>query len=344
VLRRHTRCLAADATGIETAAAILRAGGLVALPTETVYGLGAHALDAAAVRAIFEAKGRPADDPVIVHLAEAAQLDRVALPNAAAWTLAEAFWPGPLTLVLPKRTVVPGEVTAGLDSVGVRIPSHAVAHAILVAADLPVAAPSANLFGRPSPTTAQHVMDDLEGRIDAVVDGGPTSVGVESTIVDVTHEPFRLLRPGGVAAEAIEAVIGARLVVPERHAGAQEAPGMLEVHYAPRTPLMLIIGPHARERLLAEVESALRQGRQVGVLALTEDEADLPSGVHVEVVGAWAAPEATAARLFDAVRRLDGAGLDILFARGLADPSVGLGRALADRLRRAARHIVDTRD
>jgi L-threonylcarbamoyladenylate synthase len=344
VLRRHTRCLSPDATGIDAAAAILRAGGLVALPTETVYGLGANALDAAAVRAIFDAKGRPADDPVIVHLAEAAQLERIARPNAAAQQLAEAFWPGPLTLVLPKQPEVPPEVTAGLDSVGVRVPSHPVAHAILVAADVPVAAPSANLFGRPSPTTAQHVLDDLDGRIDAIVDAGPTPVGVESTIVDVSHPPYRLLRPGGVPAEAIEAIVGARLVQPERREGAQLAPGMLAVHYAPRTPLTLVIGPHARERLIAQVLAALEGGQRVGVLALAEDEPELPSGAHIEVVGSWTAPEATAARLFEAVRRLDAAGLEMLFARDLADPRLGLGRAVADRLRRAARQVIDSRD
>jgi L-threonylcarbamoyladenylate synthase len=344
VLRRHTRCLPADATGIEIAAAILRAGGLVALPTETVYGLGANALDASAVRAIFDAKGRPADDPVIVHLAEAAQLERIARPNAIALQRAEAFWPGPLTLVLPKQPEVPAEVTAGLDSVGVRVPSHPVAHAILVAADVPVAAPSANLFGRPSPTTAQHVLDDLDGRIDAIVDAGPTSVGVESTIVDVSHLPYRLLRPGGVPAEAVEDVIGTRLVVPERREGAQLAPGMLDVHYAPRTPLVLIIGPRARERLTAEVLSAIQRGARVGVLALAEDADSLPRGGRLEVVGSWTSPETTAARFFEALRRLDAASLEMLFARDLADPRVGLGRALADRLRRAARQVIDSRD
>jgi L-threonylcarbamoyladenylate synthase len=344
MLRRHTRCLAPDTHGIEAAADILRAGGLVGFPTETVYGLGANALSVAAVRGIFEAKGRPADDPVIVHLASAAELERVALPNQVAVRLAEHFWPGPLTLVLPKRPEVPAEVTAGLDTVGVRVPSHPVAQALLTAADLPIAAPSANLFGRPSPTTARHVLDDLDGRIDAVLDGGPARVGVESTIVDVTCSPPRLLRPGGVAAEAIKGVLGMRLALPETRVGPQAAPGMLAVHYAPRTPLTLVTGPSARDRLLAEVAIALDRGEGVGVLALSDDLGLLPPEVRVEVVGSWAQPEATATRLFEALRALDAAGLDVLFARELADPAKGLGRALADRLRRASRHVLDTRD
>jgi L-threonylcarbamoyladenylate synthase len=343
--RRHTRLLHADAAGIAAAAAILRDGGLVGLPTETVYGLGAHALDARAVRAIFEAKDRPADDPVIVHIAHVSQLESVAIPNAAACRLAESFWPGPLTLVLPKRENVPSEVTAGLNSVGVRMPSHPVAQAILAAADLPVAAPSANLFGRPSPTTARHVLDDLDGRIDAVVDAGPTQVGVESTIVDVSREPPRLLRPGGLAAEAVEAVLGMSLVaVTHGRKGPQMAPGMLTVHYAPRTPLTLVTGSWARTRLIHEVETAVRGGQSVGVLALSEDVASLPEGVDVEVVGEWAKPEMSATRLFETIRSLDARGLDVLFARDLADPSKGLGRALSDRLRRAAQQVLDTRD
>jgi L-threonylcarbamoyladenylate synthase len=343
--RRHTRLLAADTAGIQTAAAILRDGGLVGLPTETVYGLGAHALDAGAVRAIFAAKGRPADDPVIVHIARLDQLEDVAVPNAAACRLAEHFWPGPLTLVLPKRPNVPLDVTAGLDTVGVRMPSHAVANAILVEAKIPVAAPSANLFGRPSPTTAQHVLDDLAGRIDAVVDGGPTQVGVESTIVDVSREPPRLLRPGGLAAEAIEAVLGSPLLVVTRtREGPQVAPGMLAIHYAPRTPLTLITGSRQRDRLLRSVEEALARHISVGVLALSEDVTSLPHGVDVEVVGEWAKPEISASRLFEAIRALDSKGLDVLFARELADPGRGLGRALSDRLRRAAQQVLDTRD
>ena len=344
MLRRHTRCLAADPAGISVAADILRAGGLVGMPTETVYGLAGNALSAAAVRAIFEAKGRPADDPVIVHVAARSGLERVAVPNPVAVRLAEAFWPGPLTLVLPKRPEVPPEVTAGLQTVAVRVPSHPVASMLLRACDLPIAAPSANLFGRPSPTTAQHVLDDLDGRIDAVVDGGPTSIGVESTIVDVCSPGPRLLRPGGVAAEAIETVLGVKLALPQERSGPQVAPGMLRVHYAPRTPLTLLIGPHALEQLLAEVHVAVSGGKRVGVLALEEDIPFLPAQLRAEVVGTYTEPSGSAARLFEALRTLDAAGLDVLFARELGDPEAGLGRALADRLRRASRQVLDTRD
>jgi L-threonylcarbamoyladenylate synthase len=343
--RRHTRCLASDSTGIEAAAVILRGGGLVAFPTETVYGLGAHALDGAAVRGIFEAKGRPADDPVIVHVASAEDVRSVALLNERAVELGKRFWPGPLTLVLPKRVEVPSEVTAGLNTVGVRVPSHPVARALLSASQIPVAAPSANLFGRPSPTTARHVMDDLHGRIDAVVDGGPTTVGVESTIVDLSSQVPRLLRPGGLAAEAIEAVLGVQLASARQHGGAQEAPGMLAVHYAPRTPLTLVRGTPevARERLLREVRRASDEGRRVGVIALAEDAGAFPEGVHVQVVGKWNAPEETARRLFGVMRALDGKSLDALFVRDLAARD-GLGRALADRLNRASQRVIEVRE
>jgi L-threonylcarbamoyladenylate synthase len=208
-----------------------------------------------------------------------------------------------------------------------------------------VAAPSANLFGRPSPTTARHVLDDLDGRIDAIVDGGPTMVGVESTIVDVSSSVPRLLRPGGLAAEAIEAALGVRLLLAHEHAGPQEAPGMLAAHYAPRTPLTLVLGPRnaARERLLDEVRRATDEGRRVGVIALEEDVAFFAEGVQVEVVARWNEADEAARRLFDAMRALDGRGLDVLFARELA-PSSGLGRALADRLRRASQRVIDIRD
>jgi L-threonylcarbamoyladenylate synthase len=343
--RRRTRQLAADGAGVARAAAILRAGGLVAFPTETVYGLGADALVAHAVRGIFEAKRRPADDPLIVHLGDAGQVERVAVGNAVSARLAARFWPGPLTLVLPKQARVPPEVTAGLQTVAVRVPAHAVAQALLLAAGMPLAAPSANLFGRPSPTRAAHVLEDLDGRIDAVLDGGPTTVGVESTIVDVSCAPPRLLRPGGLAAEEIETVLGERLVLvpPTSSTGPQLAPGRMPVHYSPRTPLTLIVGPPAaaQARLWTEVESAGAAGQQVGALALEEDGALFSASVRVEMVGSWSAPALSAARLFEAIRVLDAANLDVLFARELADPTVGLGQALADRLRRAAQRIIE---
>jgi L-threonylcarbamoyladenylate synthase len=241
---------------------------------------------------------------------------------------------------------VPGEVTAGLATVAVRVPAHAVAHALLAAAGVPVAAPSANLFGQPSPTAATHVLDDLDGWIDAVLDGGLTPVGVESTIVDVSTGAPRLLRAGGIAVEVIEAVLGQTLDPPPaaRH-GPQLAPGLLPAHYAPRTPLVLVGGAPAaaQARLVQEVAAALAGGQQIGVVALADDTALLdtqaPSAQRV-IVGAWATPAESAAQLFAALRTLDARGLDAIYARELAPPGIGLGRALADRLRRAARTII----
>lgn len=318
---------------------MLRAGRLVAFPTETVYGLGASALDARAVQRIFDAKCRPADDPLIVHLASAADLERVARPNDAAVVLGARFWPGPLTLVLPRQPQVPSAVTAGLETVGVRVPSHSVAAQLLRTVELPVAAPSANLFGRPSPTTAEHVLEDLAGRVDLILDGGPTTVGVESTIVDLSGARPRLLRPGGLPAEEIEAVLGLALEAPPvSQSGPQLSPGLLSTHYAPRTPLVLILGSPevARERLRQELQHASR----AGVLLLDEDAGLVPEHVLVQRVGSWSSPETTAARLFEALRALDRAGLEQIYVRGLADPGAGLGRALADRLRRAAARVI----
>jgi L-threonylcarbamoyladenylate synthase len=345
--RRQTRLLPADTAGLAEAANILRSGGLVAFPTETVYGLGAHALDAQAVQGIFEAKQRPANDPVIVHVYAASQISQLAEASPLTWKLAERYWPGPLTLVLRKRACVPAEVTAGLHTVAVRVPAHPIARALLEATGLPLAAPSANLFGRPSPTRGEHVLQDLDGRIDAVVDGGSATVGVESTIVDISSMPPRLLRPGGLATEDIEQLLGVRLLPPPQATdGSQLAPGLLPTHYAPRTPLTLIVGlpVRARPRLLREISAALASGAKVGVLAVEEDQGLIPPEARVQIVGSWSDPSTTATRLFDAIRVLDAAGLDLIFARELADPWIGLGQALADRLRRAAQHVVDTQD
>jgi L-threonylcarbamoyladenylate synthase len=344
--RRQTRVLDANPSGIAAAAAILRVGGLVAFPTETVYGLGAHGLDAHAVRGIFEAKQRPSDDPMILHLGHADLVDEVALVGPLARQLADRFWPGPLTMVLFKRPAVPAEVSAGLDTVAVRVPAHPLARALLAEAGVPVAAPSANLFGRPSPTLAEHVLHDLRDRIDAILDGGRATLGVESTIIDLSSSQPRLLRPGGLAVEEIEAVLGLRLLPPpEPRNGPQVSPGLMSVHYSPRTPLVLIVGEPlaAQTRLREEVEAAVAAGKRVGLLLLEDDIDSFPNVTTKEGVGAWSDPTTSAARLFEAIRALDAANLDVLFARDLADVSIGLGRALADRLRRAARHIVDTR-
>ena len=237
-----------DAARVKAAADILRRGGLLAIPTETVYGLGADALNEDAVARIFEAKGRPQDNPLILHIPASDWLARCCMDvPEAAYRLAEAFWPGPLTMVLNKSPAVPLRVTGGLPTVGVRCPDHAVTRAVIEAAGVPVAAPSANLSGRPSCTTAAHVRADMDGRIDGVVDGGACAVGVESTIIDLTVSPPRLLRPGGLPLEALEAVLGevaldAAVTRPLGDGERPRAPGMKYRHYAPRAPVTVVTG------------------------------------------------------------------------------------------------------
>jgi L-threonylcarbamoyladenylate synthase len=327
-----------DPTSIAVAAARLRAGGLVAFPTVTVYGLGAAALDEAAVRRVFEAKGRPADDPLIVHVAG---LDAIASLAAAMPpqldALARRFWPGPLTLVLPRAPHVPPVVTAGLDTVAVRVPAHPIARALLVAAAIPVAAPSANLFSRPSPTTAAHVVEDLGGRIDLVLDGGATTIGLESTVVDLSASRPRLLRQGAVPVEALAALLPDLETAPLIVAGGPKvSPGLLARHYSPRAPLTLYTGPHALERLRADAAAEGAAGRRVAVLVTDEDCAAL-TGLHATVaaLGPAGEPARIAARLYDALRDLDRARPDGILACDL-DGDGGLRPAIRDRLRRAA--------
>jgi L-threonylcarbamoyladenylate synthase len=333
-----TQLLDTSPSSIARAAECLRAGGLVAFPTETVYGLGVHALDAKAVRRLFEAKGRPANDPLIVHVASAAEVRALitAMP-AAAETLAARFWPGPLTLVLPKSPRVPAEVTADLDTVAIRMPAHPVARALLEAAQVPVAAPSANLFSRPSPTRAAHVLQDLEGRIDLVIDGGPTAVGLESTVLDLTIDPPVVLRPGAVTVEMLRALLpGVRMR--GANEGTGRSPGLLSKHYAPRAPLILVTG-NADDALGALVERARREaseGKRIGVLVMREDVdmfGQFP--VTVSELGSSGDLAGVAARFYAALREIDEAGVDLILAREPAGDE-GLGRALRDRLRRAA--------
>ncbi|MDH4067262.1 MAG: L-threonylcarbamoyladenylate synthase, partial [Acidobacteriota bacterium] len=275
---------------IAEAAALIREGGLVAFPTETVYGLGANALDPRAVGRLFEAKGRPSTDPLIVHLAHIGQLGQVAADvSGVARALALAHWAGPLTLVLKKKAAVPDVVTAGLPTVAVRVPSHRVARALVETCGVPVAAPSANRFSRPSPTRAAHVLSELDGRIDLLLDGGPTPVGVESTIVDCTVSPPVLLRPGGVTREALLAQVP-DLVVRPRFGGttvAQPAPGQLARHYSPTARLTLFEGEVAavRARLLADARALAAQGQRVGILAPEEDVLALAPDLAAQASG-----------------------------------------------------------
>ena len=332
---------------IARAARCLREGGLVAFPTETVYGLGVHALDRPAVLKLFAAKGRPANDPLIVHVAAIADALALVLelPRHAG-RLAETFWPGPLTLVMRKGASVPLEVTAGLETVAVRVPAHPVAHALLEAAGVPVAAPSANLFSRPSPTSAGHVLEDLDGRIDMVLDGGATDVGVESTVVDLTIDPPVVLRAGGISLESLRAVIpqidlAVRTTAPDGST-AMPSPGLLARHYSPRAPMVLYRGDatKAQEAVRAAALEASRAGKRVGILA-TDRDAEALQGLDVNVAGLGDGDraEGVALRLYAALRELDTAGVDVVLARDFAKED-GLWRAVKDRLQRAAGSIV----
>jgi L-threonylcarbamoyladenylate synthase len=315
-----------DPVSIAAAAAVLRAGGLVAFPTETVYGLGADALDPAAVRRIYEAKGRPAFNPIIVHVAGEEHARRLTRRwPAAATRLAHRFWPGPLTIVLPKDVSVPDIVTAGLDAVGIRVPAHPVALALIRAADLPVAAPSANRFTQVSPTTAEHVAHSLGDRLDILLDGGSARVGIESTVVDLTGEP-RLLRPGMIPVAALEAVIGPLAPgVPEPAGNAPRlSPGQVERHYAPRAALELL----SREQL----ESAARSGIAGSVGVLVYSDVRLPQGtVSVRLPDD---ADGYARGLYAALHQLDHAGCERILVE--LPPDTPEWHAVHDRLRRAA--------
>lgn len=316
-------------TNVTAAAQKLRNGGLVAFPTETVYGLGADATNPTSVAGIFESKGRPTFDPLIVHVPHIRSAIRLAADfPATARILAEAFWPGPLTLVLPKRDLIPDLVTAGLPGVGIRIPQHEIALDLLREAGCPVAAPSANPFGGISPTTAQHVLDGLGGRIDAVLDGGPCNVGVESTVLSLMSATPTLLRPGGLPLEEIERLIGpvARATsdseLPDE---AQPAPGMLSRHYAPTTRLVTIPVDEA---------AVSKAGQKCGLLTWGTQTAEKEGFQVVEYLGETDDMRTCAANLFAAMRSLDSQNLDVIIAHSF--PDTGLGLALNDRLRRAA--------
>lgn len=320
---------------IEAAAAILRAGGLVGIPTETVYGLGANGLDPAAVRRIFEAKGRPQDNPLILHIPDPSWLERYCRDvPAAARRLAEQFWPGPLTMILPRRALVPDEVTCGLETVGVRCPDHPVTLAIIRAAGVPVAAPSGNRSGRPSPTCARHMLEDMEGRIQAVVDGGPCGVGVESTIVDLTLPVPRLLRPGGLPLEALEAVLGRvdvdRAVTAPLSPGEKpRAPGMKYRHYAPQAPVTVVTGDGAATAAYIRRQA----GANTGVICFGEYRDRFP-GCTVRSIGPAGDRGEQARRVFDALRSFDGTPVTAIFAQCPGEE--GLGLAVANRLKKAA--------
>ena len=324
-----------EAKTVVIAADIIKAGGLVAIPTETVYGLGANGLDEAAVAKIFEAKGRPQDNPLILHICGPEQIELFCrdIPESA-YRLAEKFWPGPLTMVLPARECVPKRTTGGLDTVAVRCPDNDVTRQVIRLAGVPVAAPSANISGKPSTTTAQHVLHDHDGRIDAVVDGGPCRVGLESTIVDLTGDRPRLLRPGGVTPEELQEVLGDLVI--DRAVTAQidkdavvKAPGMKYKHYAPDCDVVIVSG--SREKAAAYIRAHYEPGDRV---LCFQEELELYEGCDPLAYGREDAVETLSAGLFAALRELDETGVARVYAR--CPVGGGVAYAVQNRLKKAA--------
>jgi L-threonylcarbamoyladenylate synthase len=316
---------------IGRAADVLRAGGLVAFPTETVYGLGADVLNLDAVRKVFEAKGRPSDNPLIVHIATAAQLEDIIdeMPEKGR-ALADAFWPGPLTLVMKRTILVSDLVTGGLDTVAVRMPDHAVPLALIQALGEGIVGPSANLSGRPSPTTAQHVFDDLRGRVDLILDAGATTIGLESTVVDVTVEPPSILRLGGLTREQIEERIG-KVELGIGGELARRSPGTRHRHYAPRASVLLVRSGDV-ETFARLLQTQRQLGKKVGCIVNSSLLARLEAGEYFRVLPS--SMEILARYLFRTLLELDGLGLDVIIVEGVEED--GLGAAIMDRLRRAA--------
>lgn len=329
-----TEILSPTPGALARAGELLRAGEVVGFPTETVYGLGANALDEAAVEKIFAAKGRPGDNPLIVHIADADALAPLiaAAPSPRARALMDAFWPGPLTLIFPKSAAVPARVTAGLDTVAIRMPAHPVAQALIRAAGVPVAAPSANRSGRPSPTTAADVLEDMDGRVPLILDGGPCRVGVESTVVDLSGEAPRVLRPGGITRAQIEAVASAceidhAVLNPLGDGERPRSPGMKYKHYAPRGEVTVFRGENAVQNIIRRYDAA----PNALILAL---EGNLPRYGNRRCISLGPDAESMAANLFRALREADRRGAEIILCEGV-EP-VGVGLAVMNRLLRAA--------
>ncbi|MCM8766333.1 MAG: L-threonylcarbamoyladenylate synthase [Candidatus Omnitrophica bacterium] len=316
---------------IEEAVKLIKKGGLVAFPTETVYGLGADAFNSKAVAKIFEVKQRPLNDPLIVHIADKQDLFKVAKKvNRLAGKLIDKFWPGPLTLVLEKSSELPDIVTAGLDTVAVRMPAHPVALSLIREAKTPLAAPSANLSGKPSPTTAEHVLEDLKDKIDLVIEAGKTELGVESTILDLTQKPFSILRLGGVSWEEL------RAVVPQVKLAKKEkilAPGMFKGHYSPQAKLIVVEeGKKQVERVKELVHKFLAEGKRVGVMAKGEDRFKYRN-FKVKVLGKGDDLRACAGNLFSLLREFEREKFEVIVVEGVKEK--GLGRAIMERLRKA---------
>jgi len=320
---------------IKQAAQFLKAAEVVAFPTETVYGLGADATSEAAIAKIFQAKGRPADNPLIVHLSRVEQFTQYveSIPKKAQ-LLIDNFMPGPLTVVLKSNGTIANNVTAGLDTVGVRIPDHPAARQLIEAAGIPIAAPSANLSGKPSPTSAVHVYQDLNGKIKAILDGGPTGVGVESTVVDCTKDEVMILRPGGVTKQALEAVLGEAVIDATVTDTAPKSPGMKYTHYEPDVPLILVEGDVAFFR--QQLDKYQHEGKKVGLLVSAELSRELTADVVVRC-GSQEDMDAVANQLYQSLRTFKSSDVDIILAETFTE--TGVGQAVMNRLRKAATYI-----
>ena len=331
-----------DPAKIQIAAQIIQKGGLVAFPTETVYGLGADALNPDAVLALFEAKKRPLDNPPIIHIADSSEVHKLAqeVPKKAELIMKE-FWPGPLTLIFKRSSIVPNVTVAGLDTVAIRMPKHKVALALIKQSNCPIAAPSANLAGKPSPTTAKHVYEDLNGRIDAILDGGPTNIGVESTVLDLTVDPPMVLRPGGTTFEALKQVLGNVQLHPFVEAEKElplekiKSPGMKHRHYAPKAEVILVEGTvSAVKSKIQELANAYAlKDAKVGILATDETQKFYRAAV-VKSLGSRFNLAIIAQNLFRLLREVDAENVDVIIAEGI--PSEGMGLAVMNRLRKAS--------
>ena len=335
-----------DPSMIRYAAKFILDGKLVAFPTETVYGLGADAFNSHAVKKIFEVKGRPIDNPLIVHVSDLSQLYRVAYDvSEKALKLIERFWPGPLTLIFKRRSEVPPEVSAYLPTVAVRMPAHPIALALIRESDTPIAAPSANISSKPSPTTAEHVIKDLYDKIDLIIDGGETLYGVESTILNIQPSTPKLLRPGAIPLEEIENVIG-KVDVSEAALAEKpyqliaEAPGMKYRHYAPKAPMFLVEGELDKVvgKIVELAQEDVLRGLKVGVLATKETCALYPKSLHVIILGSRSEPYSIAHNLFKSLRLMDELNVDKIYAEGL--PMKGILFAVQNRLRKASGHNI----
>ncbi|MEW6502705.1 MAG: L-threonylcarbamoyladenylate synthase [Chloroflexota bacterium] len=338
-----------DPAIIHKAAQIIHTGGLVAFPTETVYGLGANALDSHAVQRIFLAKGRPANDPLIVHIQNKDWLESIVRnfpPQTEA--LVNHFWPGPLTLIFPRKEIIPPNVTAGGENVAVRAPSHPVAQALLAACGVPIAAPSANRFGHTSPTQAKHVLEDLGGRIDLVLDGGDCSIGLESTVLDLTQDPPVILRPGGIPREEIERIIG-KVLLATKSPEMEEvlpSPGLLQRHYSPNSTLILVENTSGNRASAIKVmlDFVLKAQKEVqkpiGILTVNEETHHYESFHQLEVIslGSVNNLQEIGRNLFAGLRTLEQAGVEVILTTDFGEE--GLGLAIRDRLRRAASQII----